>query len=110
MNILVFNLLVIILLPALKLFEGGGKDCLQKSSGKQFVSVRSADTFFLYLFNKLRAYACEAPLRMPISHALLRGNTNTIYNYLKLKILIMRKFTFKTLLVTAALCLGTSSL
>ena len=83
---------------------------MQKSSDKQFVSGRSADTFFLYLFNKLRAYACEALLRMPISHALLRGNTNTIYNYLKLKILIMRKFTFKTLLVTAALCLGTSSL
>ena len=69
MNILVFNLLVIILLPALNLFEGGGKDCLQKSSGKQFVSVRSTDTFFLYLFNKLRAtharlcFVC--PFRMP---------------------------------------------
>ena len=54
---------------------GGGKDCLQKSSDKQFVSGRSADTFFLYLFNKLRAYACEAPLRMPILHVLLRGET-----------------------------------
>ena len=48
---------------------GGGKDCLQKSSGKQFVSVRSTDTFFLYLFNKLRAtharlcFVC--PFRMP---------------------------------------------
>lgn len=96
------------LLPALNLF-GGGKYCLQQSSSKQFVSVRSADTFFLYLFNKLRAYACEAPLRMPISHALLRGNTNTIYNYLNLKTLIMRKFTFKSLLIAAALCLGTSA-
>ena len=79
MNILVFNLLVIILLPALNLFEGG-KDCLQKSSDKQFVSGRSADTFFIYLFNKLRAYACEAPLRMPISHALLRGETKEFFN------------------------------
>lgn len=84
MNFLVLNLLVITLLPALNLC--GGKISLQNSLSKQFVSALSADTFFLYLFNKLRAYACEAPLRMPISHALLRGNTNTIYNYPKLKI------------------------
>ena len=83
---------------------------MQKSSGKQFVSVRSADTFFLYLFNKLRAYACEALLRMPISHALLRGETKEFFNkYLITKNLIMRKFTFKSLLITAALCLGTSA-
>ena len=63
------NLLVIMLFPVLNLF-GGGNNSLQKSSSKQFVSVRSADTFFIYLFNKLRAYACEVPLRMPISHAL----------------------------------------
>lgn len=44
------NMLVIMLLPALNLF-GGGNNSLQKSSSKQFVSVRSADTFFLYLFN-----------------------------------------------------------
>ncbi len=59
MNILVLNLLVITLLPVLNLC-GGGKISLQKSLSKQFVSGRSADTFFLYLFNKLRAYACEA--------------------------------------------------
>ena len=85
MNFLVLNLLVIMFLPALNLC-GGGKISLQKSLSKQFISALSADTFFLYLFNKLCAYACEAPLRMPISHALLRGNTNTIYNYPKLKI------------------------
>ena len=79
MNVLVFNLLVIMLLPALNLF-GGGKYCLQQSSSKQFVSVRSADTLFLYLFNKLRAYACEALLRMPISYALLRGETKEFFN------------------------------
>ena len=110
MNLFAFNLLVIMLLPALILFEGGGKDCLQKSSGKQFVSVRSADTFFIYLFNKLRAYACEALLRMPISHALLRGETKEFFNkYLITKNLIMRKFTIKSLLITAALCLGTNA-
>ena len=47
---------------------------------------------------------------MPISHALLRGETKEFFNkYLITKNLIMRKFTFKTLLVTAALCLGTSA-
>ena len=80
------NMLVIMLFPVLNLF-GGGNNSLQKSSSKQFVSVRSADTFFLYLFNKLRAYACEAPLRMPISHALLRGETKEFFNkYLITKI------------------------
>ena len=63
------NMLVIMLFSVLNLF-GGGNNSLQKSSSKQFVSVRSADTFFLYLFNKLRAYACEVPLRMPITHVL----------------------------------------
>ncbi len=109
MNFLVLNLLVITLLPVLNLC-GGGKISLQNSLSKQFVSGRSADTFFLYLFNKLRAYACEALLRMPISHVLLRGETKEFFNkYLITKILIMRKFTFKSLLIAAALCLSTSA-
>lgn len=47
---------------------------------------------------------------MPISHALLRGETKEFFNkYLITKNLIMRKFTFKSLLIAAALCLGTSA-
>lgn len=47
---------------------------------------------------------------MPITHVLLRGETKEFFNkYLITKILTMRKFTIKSLLITAALCLGTSA-
>lgn len=46
---------------------------------------------------------------MPISHALLFEQINTNYKIKINNLKIMRKFTFKTLLVTAALCLGMSA-
>ena len=54
------NMLVIMLFPVLNLF-GGGNNSLQKSSSKQFVSVRSADTFFLYLFNIITCVRMRGP-------------------------------------------------
>lgn len=46
---------------------------------------------------------------MPISHALLFEQINTNYKIKINNLKIMRKFTFKSLLITAALCLGTSA-
>ena len=57
------NMLVIMLFPVLNLF-GGGNNSLQKSSSKQFVSVRSADTFSLSIIN----YCCPIKLNSSSVH------------------------------------------
>lgn len=54
------NMLVIMLFPVLNLF-GGGKHPLQKSSSKQFVSVHSADTFFLSIINIITCVRMRGP-------------------------------------------------
>lgn len=54
------NMLVIMLFPVLNLF-GGGNNSLQKSSSKQFVSVRSADTFSLYIISIITCVRMRGP-------------------------------------------------
>ena len=54
------NMLVIMLFPVLNLF-GGGNNSLQKSSSKQFVSVRSADTFSLSIINIITCVRMRGP-------------------------------------------------
>lgn len=54
------NMLVIMLFLVLNLF-GGGNNSLQKSSSKQFVSVRSADTFSISIINIITCVRMRDP-------------------------------------------------
>ena len=58
MNILVFNLLVIILLPALNLFEGEVKIvCKSRQTSSSFQAVRLIHFSYTFLINYVRTHA-----------------------------------------------------
>ena len=68
MNILVFNLLVIMLLPALNLFEGEVKIvCKSRQTSSSFQAVRLIHFSYTFLINYVRTHARSlfvCPLRM----------------------------------------------